>query len=91
MNNPNGSITINGVDDKELVAILEIKVKHEQALDFNPQQLQPVLNNQTRQPIQPQTYNNAVFTWKSEDGLQAVREIVSMLLKIEKKEAAESA
>jgi hypothetical protein len=82
MQSPNGSVTVNGINDRELVRILEIKVRHEQSLTFNPQQLQPIAGQQG-QPIQPQHYNNAIFTWKNEDGLEGLREIVVMLLKKE--------
>ncbi len=86
MMNFTGSITVNGISDKELVRILEIKLKHEGKFFFNPQQLQV-----TSYPNQPSGtfYNNAVFTWNNEGGLEAVYEIMAYLLK--KEERAEVA
>jgi len=82
MQNPHGSVVVNGIDDKELVRILEIKTKHEKSLIFNPQQLQTVIGAGNK-PVEPQHYNNATFAWKDEEGLEAVFQIVSMLLKKE--------
>ena len=81
-----GTITLNGITDKELVKILEIKIRHEGQFHFNPQQLQPVPN---RQQNQETVYNNAYFSWSAEPGLQAVHEVIGYLLKKEeRKEAA---
>jgi hypothetical protein len=99
MANFNGSIVINGIDDRELVKILEIKIKHEKSLNFNPQQLQPVPAQPPRpypqpqpQPvIQPQQYNNAVFTWQTDEGLEAVHQVISMLLKKEERQEKSAA
>jgi len=94
-----GTVTVNGINDKELVKILEIKVRHGQSLIFNPQQLQPAQARQAatvtqglagqplpqaqQPPPQPQQYNNAIFVWNDWDGLEAVQEIVSMFLEKE--------
>lgn len=87
MANLNGTLIINGIGDEELVKILEIKVKHEKSLAFNPQQLQPVMEHRQPQPqpqaVHPQIYNNAVFTWQTDEGLEAVHKVISMLLKKE--------
>jgi len=82
-----GSITVNGITDSELVRILEIKIKHEGKFSFNPQQLQviqiPNRNNQ------PQTaYNNALFIWNNEAGLEAVSEVIDYLIRKEERVAA---
>lgn len=85
MHNTTGSITINGITDKELVKILEIKIKHEGKFNFNPQQLQP---NGQRPQGQETVYNNASFNWNSEQGLAAVHEVISYLLKKEERREA---
>ena len=60
-----GSVTINGVSDEQLRAVLSVKIKNEQFLTFNPQQLQPV----QKQPNQPeQFYNNMVLSWRDHAG-----------------------
>jgi hypothetical protein len=76
-----GSVTINGLSDQDLVKILEVKIKYEKELYFNPQQLQPV----QQQPPHgaAQIYNNAMFNWNNEKGLEAVHKIISILLKKE--------
>jgi len=74
-----GSVVVNGIADQDLIKILEVKVKHEKNLFFNPQQLQP-----TQVPGQPgQVYNNVSLGWNGEDGLEAVHKIISILLKKE--------
>jgi hypothetical protein len=78
MLNPNGSLVLNGISDKELVKILEVKIKHENSLTFNPQQLQTVNSNIAGKPVH--TYNNIVLGWTQENGLEAVQEIVRFLL-----------
>jgi hypothetical protein len=87
MTNFNGSITVNGITDKELVKILEIKMKHEGQFFFNPQQLQVTNVNRPGLP-QESVYNNAVFTWGSEAGLDAVYQIMGYLLKKEERQQA---
>jgi hypothetical protein len=79
MYNARGNLTLNGVTDEELVKLLDIKIKHESSLNFNPQQMQ----TQALQVVgkQVQTYNNVVLNWTNEDGLEAVETIVTMLLK----------
>lgn len=85
MVNPTGSITVNGITDSELVKILEIKIHHEGKFNFNPQQLQLLPN---RPPNTPTIYNNAVFSWNSEQGLEAVSDIIRYLLKKEERKEA---
>jgi len=85
MTNFSGSITINGITDKELVKILEIKMKHEGQFFFNPQQLQISPQNRSGQET---AYNNAVFTWGTESGLDAVYQIMAYLLKKEERQQA---
>ncbi len=76
-----GSVTINGVTDKDLVKILEIKIKHERILNFNPQQMQQAPNQGNQTPL----YNNVILSWSNEQGLEAVHEIISILLKKEER------
>lgn len=91
----NGNLMLNGISDAELVKILEVKMRHESSLNFNPQQMQ--VNPPPQQPGRPappqpgkivQTYNNVVLAWSSENGLEAVQEIVHFLLKKEEQAKA---
>jgi hypothetical protein len=81
----NGSVIINGINDKQLRALLTVKIEHEGSLIFNPSQLQPFQHGVPQQrpgqpPPQPvnqeQLYNNAVLTWNSEAGLKAVLQLL---------------
>jgi len=76
-----GSVVINGVSDADLVKILDIKIKHETSVFFNPQQLQAI--SQGNPPRQ--TYNNVILNWQNEDGMEAVHQIISTLLKKEQR------
>jgi len=90
----NGNLVLNGITDPQLVKILEVKIRHENNLNFNPQQMQinpiqtqPQHSGRPAPPQQQQfgnqTYNNVVLGWSSENGLEAVQEIVHYLLKRE--------
>jgi len=85
MVNPNGSLVLNGISDKELVKILEVKIQHENSLTFNPQQLGTVNANVGGKSVP--TYNNVVLGWAQENGLEAVQEIVHFLLRKEEEKA----
>jgi hypothetical protein len=90
----NGSITLNGITDAQLDTIIRVKEQHEGAINFNPQQLQPIGNTppffpgrppipgqpmpQPPQPVQSM-YNNAVVSWPSDEGLGVVLEIIHRL------------
>jgi hypothetical protein len=53
----NGSITINGIDDRGLVTILEVKERNEGKITFNPQQMQaPGSREPTKTGIQQRDY-----------------------------------
>ena len=79
-----GSVTINGINDKQLRTLLTVKIEHEGSLIFNPSQLQPCQHGVSQlrpgQPAQPvnqeQLYNNAVLAWNSEAGLKAVLQLL---------------
>jgi hypothetical protein len=79
-----GSITLNGIGDHNLAEIIRVKIKHEDALIFNPQQMQP---NMTMIPPRPGVaqqqkqdgYNNAILAWKDLKGLKAVLEILQAI------------
>ena len=87
MVNPNGTVVVNGITDAELVKILEIKIRHEGHFIFNPQQLVPVAPGRNPQgQAFGAHYNNAFFTWTSEQGLVAVHEILGFLLKKEERQ-----
>jgi hypothetical protein len=72
-----GSITLNGISDRELGKIWEFKAKDGNKFNFQPNALQPVLVN----GVQQGTYNNVTFTWTDEVGFKVVHEIVGYLLK----------
>jgi hypothetical protein len=73
-----GSVTINGVSDEQLRMVLGVKIKNEDVLTFNPQQLQPA----PKQPgHQTQQYNNMMLGWRDTKGLKAVEEILVDLTK----------
>jgi uncharacterized protein YbcV (DUF1398 family) len=77
----NGNVTVNGISDRDLVVVLEVKEKHEGKMVFNPQQLQTI-NNQPQ--CGKQTYNNVVLNWADHSGLKAVIEILQRLSTEEK-------
>jgi len=83
MVNPNGNVILNGIQDAELVKILEVKMRHEQSLNFNPQAMQVQYINQGGKNVQ--SYGNVTLQWSNEQGLEAVLEIVRFLLKKEEK------
>jgi hypothetical protein len=75
-----GSITLNGISDKELAKIWELKAKHEGKFNFQPNAMQPVyLNNNPQQPTGK--YNNVTFTWQEDAGLKVVHEVIEYILK----------
>ncbi|HSY03766.1 MAG TPA: hypothetical protein VK819_16505 [Acidobacteriaceae bacterium] len=90
-----GTLTINGIDDKELRTLLTVKIEHEESLVFNPNQLQPFTHPPQQpyrpgQPPQPaarqeQRYNNAVVSWNQEAGLKAVKELLHRLTEHDEK------
>jgi hypothetical protein len=84
MLNPSGQLVLNGITDPELVKILDIKIKNEVVLNFNPAQMQSGVSNLGGK--QTHLYNNVVLGWTSEQGLQAIQDLVQILLK--KEEAA---
>jgi hypothetical protein len=71
----NGTVVLNGINDKDLVKILEVKIRHERIVQFNPQQMQVVGTQQGTQ-----IYNNVVLNWQNEEGLKAVHQVISILL-----------
>lgn len=86
MLNCTGTITLNGISDRELIQILESKIRNEGKFTFNPQLLQL---NQGR-TSQETSYNNAIFTWTSEEGLRAIHDITGLLLNEQAKKAVVS-
>ena len=79
-----GNITINGIDDKELITLLKVKLQHEQSLVFNPGVLQQASRPQhpgqpAARPNDQQSYNNAQLSWNSETGLKAVKQLLHEL------------
>ncbi len=80
-----GQITLNGISDKEMVRIWEYKAKDGNKFTFQPNQLQPV-NNQQQQFTG--IYNNVIFSWRDDEGLKIVHEILGFLLKKEQQATA---
>ena len=72
-----GYLTMNGINDADLVKILEIKgARGAQSLAFNPQPLQAIPPATPQQAAKPQTYNNATLGWNDRAGLEGVMEIL---------------
>ena len=65
----NGSITMNGLSDKQLVTVLEAKIRHEGKLFFNPQHIQQVQFNPVRTGVLAN--NNVIVSWNDEAGFKA--------------------
>jgi len=75
-----GSVTLNGVSDGEMVRIWEYKNRDGNKFVFHPNLMQPInLNNNPAQFTG--RYNNVVFNWTDEIGLNIVHEILGYLLK----------
>jgi hypothetical protein len=76
--NSSGSITLNGITDKELGKIWEIKARNEKAFIFQPNMMQP-----GGSPQGEQFYTNVHFQWTGEAGLKIVEEVLAFILKKE--------
>lgn len=72
-----GTITLNGITDRELIQILESKIKNDGKFTFNPQLLQLSAGRTSQET----SYNNAIFTWINAEGLKAIHDITGLLLK----------
>jgi hypothetical protein len=73
-----GKLTLNGIDDKELVKILEVKMRHEGTLQFPANEMQPgQIQRQGGGPTPG--YNNVNLSFNNEQGLEAVKEILHHL------------
>jgi hypothetical protein len=84
MINPSGSVQLNGITDKELAEIFEIKAKHPPTVfSFNPQQIQNA--GSANQAI----YNNVLFTWMGIEGLQIAQRLIAFLINPQEKEKAQ--
>jgi hypothetical protein len=71
----NGSVTVNGITDEDMVIIFEAKKRHEGKFQFGPQQLKPTnLVNPSRPG-----YDNAVFAWSNQAGFEVVMELLHRL------------
>jgi hypothetical protein len=67
----NGSVTLNGLTDKQLVTVLEAKIHHEGKLFFNPQTVQQAAAVPAPNPQGRTVNNNVIVTWHNEDGFKA--------------------
>jgi hypothetical protein len=74
----NGSVTLNGLTDKQLVTVLEAKIRHEGAIHFNPQQIQQAQFNPPKPGMLAN--NNVIVGWSNEAGFKAVIELQAELL-----------
>jgi hypothetical protein len=87
---------MSNVTDVEMAHIWKIKAKYGDAFGFNPQGIQvsaahpgqPVRPGVPNQPAKPTTYNNVVFSWQNQKGLEVVHEVVTYLLRVEEKAEA---
>jgi hypothetical protein len=70
-----GSITFNGMTDRDLIEVLKVKEKHEGALEFNPQQAHLM-----RQLGSATLYNNVILTWQQAEGAKAILHLIERLL-----------
>jgi len=86
MINISGHITLNGITDKELAKIWEVKARNEKSFLFQPNQMQPV--GPPNPNIPEPYYNNVIFNWTGEAGLAIVHEVLTFLLKKEEKAQA---
>jgi hypothetical protein len=77
----NGSVTLNGVTEKQLAHIIEFKVAHEGRFQFNaaqgPQQ-QIVAKGPGQTPSI--VYNNETISWNDDAGLKVVLELLHALV-----------
>jgi hypothetical protein len=71
----NGNLVLNGISDRDLVIILEVKQRHEGQLTFSPQQMQPGTQGNPPSPA----YNNLILQWAGHPGVEAVKEILHRL------------
>ncbi|QEE27281.1 hypothetical protein FTW19_04195 [Terriglobus albidus] len=73
-----GSVTLNGLDDKQLVVVLEAKIRNEGKLFFNPQHIQQLPANPAR-PGGTMLNNNVIVSWQNEEGFKAGIEMQAQL------------
>ena len=72
-----GTITLNGVTDKQMIRVWEYKATAGNSFTFQPNALQPQIT------VTGTSYNNLIFAWQSEPGMKVVHEIIDFLLKKE--------
>jgi hypothetical protein len=83
MVNPSGNMQLNGITDRELAEIFEIKAKHSPTVfNFNPQ---PIQNTGSS----PAIYNNVTFNWNGIEGLQIAQRLIAFLINPEEKAKAQ--
>jgi hypothetical protein len=70
----NGSVTLNGVTDKELVVILEAKIRNEGKIGFLPASVQQG-GGSAANPLN----NQVLVTWPNEEGFKAVVHLLADL------------
>lgn len=81
-----GTITLNGISDKELARIWELKAKHQGKFNFQPNVLQPITQGNQQMPTG--RYNNVVFNWPDDEGLKIVHEVIEYILKKDEQSTA---
>ena len=73
-----GTLTLNGVTDKQLIKIIEIKDKSAGKLNFNPNS--PIGQTGQPQPNKPELLiNNVVLQFSEKDGAKFAAELFQML------------
>ncbi len=70
-----GSITLDGLDDRDLIVIMEVKQRHEGKLTFRPEQMQTV--SQVNPP--KSIYNKAILFWNDNSSMDGIKEILNRL------------
>jgi hypothetical protein len=77
----NGSIMLNGINDKQVAKVFEFKTSHENqfVVTFNSQP-NPQYPQQQQKTKPETTYNGFTITWGDDAGLKVVLELVNLLL-----------
>jgi hypothetical protein len=69
-----GQLILHGVEDTDLISILEMKKQHPSLFYLNLQPIQTQLK-----PDAGEIYNNVIVVWDHVDGLAAIVELLNRL------------
>jgi hypothetical protein len=73
-----GTLTLNGIDDAQLIIVLQVKEQFP-FLQFNPQGMQPAPRPGPPNQRAKCHYNNVAVSWGQDDGLTAIKELLTRL------------